>query len=104
MNFTPEQISFILRGRDCADKSMNFFQGCVFYARNLTQEEHSTITKLIAAGGGCLLSGKPNQPINQLGTQILLYWKKSLKFEEKIKNSKNSIFKIFCTFWKKTRL
>jgi len=58
MTLTEQQVSIILGTKDCADRTMNFFRDSVFYIKNLTQEQETLATKLIAAGEGAVFTGK----------------------------------------------
>lgn len=52
------ELQGILNSKDCADKGMSYLSSCVFLVRNISKEESKRIAKLIALGGGCLLTGK----------------------------------------------
>jgi len=56
---SDKELETIMQGKDSADKGMSYLSSCVFFIKNFSKEDSKRISKLIALGGGCLLSGKP---------------------------------------------
>jgi hypothetical protein len=52
-----ESIDMLLQTKDSADKMMSYLTDCVFCIKNVSKQESDFITKVIALGGGCILSG-----------------------------------------------